>query len=180
MLQADEVPFGADTMWASMSGAYDRLPYALKLAFLNLDVDHDTLYGALRHDQARSPRVFEKLAASGERRSHPAVIHHPFTGRPCLFVGNAWTRRIRDCNSDQGELLLRLANDMSKVPELQVRWQWRKGDVALWDNFGTTHYGVTGDVGSERRLYRVSAWSPRIRPTLDRDRAVRELLEAHA
>lgn len=105
------------------------------------------------------------------------MIHHPFTGEPILFVGNAWSKRIHGYSADHSEPLLRLANDMSRQPELQVRWQWRKGDCALWDNFGTTHYGVVGDTGSQtRRLYRVSAFSPRIRPSLDRERAMRELM----
>jgi alpha-ketoglutarate-dependent taurine dioxygenase len=180
VLQAVNVPFGADTVWASASAAYDRLSYALKLLFLNLDIDHDTLYGLLRHGQVSSGERVERIAAQRERTTHPAVIRHPQTGRLCLFVGNAWSRRVRDCTSDQGELLMRLANDMSRMPELQVRWAWRRGDVAIWDNFGTTHYGVTGDAGADRLLYRVAAWSPRVRPTLDRERAVRELIEAHA
>jgi alpha-ketoglutarate-dependent taurine dioxygenase len=69
---------------------------------------------------------------------------------------------------------------MSRVPELQVRWAWRRGDVAIWDNLATAHYGVSGDAGAERLLYRVSAWSPSVRPALDRERAVRELMEAGA
>lgn len=181
ILQAEEVPFGADTMWSSASAAFERLPYALQLMFLNLDIDHDTLFGAMRHDYGTSPAFIEKVLAQDEVTTHPAVIHHPFTGRPCLFVGNAWTKRVHGYNADQSEQILRIANDMSRVPELQVRWQWRKGDVALWDNFGTTHYGVTGDIGGQpRRLYRVSAWSPHVRPALDRERAVRELMEARA
>ena len=177
ILQADEVPFGADTMWASMSAAFERLPYALKLMFLNLDIDHDTLYGAMRHDQGRSPGFAEKVLAQQESHTHPAVVHHHATGRPCLFVGNAWVRRVHGLPADQGELILRIANDMSRLPEIQVRWQWRKGDVALWDNFGTTHYGVSGDIGTQlRRLYRVSAWSPKVRPALDRQRAMQELI----
>lgn len=180
VLQAETVPFGADTMWASTSGAFDRLPYALKLMYLNLDIDHDTLYGLLRHGQVSSGEKIERVAAHRERATHPAVIRHPNTGRLCLFVGNAWSRRVRDCTSDQGELLMRLANDMARIPELQVRWAWRRGDVAIWDNLGTMHYGVSGDAGAERLLYRVSAWSPRVRPALDRERAVRELLETGA
>ena len=181
ILQADEVPFGADTMWASMRAAYERLPYALKLMFLNLDVDHDTLSGAMRHDQAKSASMIGTLVEGQGTATDSAVIHHPFTGQPCLFVGNAWTKRVNGYTSDQSEPILRLANELSRTPELQVRWQWRKGDVALWDNFGTTHYGVAGDTGTQtRRLYRVSAWSPRIRPTLDRERAVRELMASHA
>lgn len=50
VLQADEVPFGADTMWSSTTAVYDSLPYALKLLFLNLDIDHDAAYMVLRHD----------------------------------------------------------------------------------------------------------------------------------
>jgi taurine dioxygenase len=87
---------------------------------------------------------------------------------------------VRECSADQGELLLRLANDMSRMPEVQVRWQWRSGDVAIWDNLATTHYGVSGDAGAERLLYRVSAWSPGVRPFLDRSRAVGELIGAGA
>lgn len=178
VLQAERVPFGADTMWASTAAAFDRLPYALKLMFLNLDIEHDTLYGLLRHGQVRSATRIVRTAEHGERATHPAVIRHPVTGRLCLFVGNAWNRRVVDCTADQGELLMRLANDMSRIPELQVRWAWRPGDVAIWDNLATTHYGVSGDVGTERLLHRVSAWSPGVRPTLDRAQAVRELMEA--
>ncbi|MCA3178193.1 MAG: TauD/TfdA family dioxygenase [Burkholderiaceae bacterium] len=180
VLQAEHVPFGADTMWASTAAAFERLPFALKLAYLNLDVDHDTLYGLLRHGQIRSGARIERIAAQQERATHPAVIRHPFNGRLCLFVGNAWSRRVRDCTAEQGEALMRLANDMSRVPELQVRWAWRRGDVAIWDNLATAHYGVSGDAGAERLLYRVSAWSPSVRPALDRERAVRELMEAGA
>lgn len=177
ILQADEVPFGADTMWASMSAAYERLSPALKLMFLNLDIDHDTLYGTLRHDQGRSPGFAEKVLARKESHTHPAVLRHPFNQRLCLFVGNAWAKRVNGMPADQGELILRLANDLSRLPEIQVRWAWRKGDVALWDNFGTTHYGVSGDVGTQlRRLYRVAAWSPHVRPTLDRQRATQDLI----
>lgn len=180
ILQADEVPFGADTMWASMRGAYERLPYALKLLFLHLDIDHETLYGALRHDQV-SRKVIGRMVEADEASTHPAVIHHPFTGEPILFVGNAWVKRVHGYSADHSEPILRLATDMARQPELQVRWQWRKGDCALWDNFGTTHYGVVGDTGSAtRRLHRVSAFSRKIRPSLDRERAVRELMASQA
>ena len=86
VLQAEHVPFGADTMWASMGAAFDRLPFALKLLFLNLDIDHDTLYGLMRHGQVASGARIERIAAQRERATHPAVIQHPVTGRLCLFV----------------------------------------------------------------------------------------------
>lgn len=177
VLQADEVPFGADTMWASATAAYDRLPFALKLLFLNLDIDHDLLYMTLRHDYTNNPAFIEKVFKAAENATHPAVVNHPFTGKLCLFVGNGYVKRVHNYGTDQSELLLRIANDVPRTPELQVRHQWQKGDVAIWDNFGTTHYGVSGDLaGQFRRLYRVAAWSKNIRPTLDRVAAMRDLL----
>ena len=84
-------------------------------------------------------------------------------------------------NADLSEMILRIANEMPRVPELQVRHQWQPGDVAIWDNYATTHYGVTADLGNQRRLlHRVSAWSRHIKPELDRAEAVRQLMQAEA
>ncbi|MBL8382854.1 MAG: TauD/TfdA family dioxygenase, partial [Burkholderiales bacterium] len=181
VLQADQVPFGADTMWASASAAYDRLPFAVKLMFLNLEVEHDLLYFIERHDYTGNPAFLEKVLKAGERATHPAVINHPVTGKLCLFVGNGYVKRVHGYSTDMSEAILQLANQMPRTPEIQVRHQWRKGDIAIWDNFGTTHYGVSGDVGDQlRRLYRVAAWSPKVRPALDRAAAMRDLLASQA
>ncbi len=178
VLQAKEVPFGADTMWASATAAYDRLPYALKLLFLNIDVDHDTLFFALRHDFGDATTAAEKLVKLGEFNTHPAVINHPVTGRLCLFIGNGYVKRVNGFTAEFSELVLKIANELPKTPELQVRYQWRPGDLAIWDNFGTLHYGVTGDLGdSVRELHRVAAWSPSVRPALDRDAAIEALMQ---
>lgn len=179
ILQADEVPFGGDTMWSSASAAYESLPYALKLLFLNIDVDHDSAYLVLRHDFGDASTAAEKMLKLGEANTHPAVINHPFTGKLCLFVGNGYVKRVHGYPTDLSELILKLANEQPKLPEFQVRYQWAKGDVALWDNFGTTHYGVTADIGNQtRRLHRVAAWSKSVTPSLDREKAVRELMQA--
>lgn len=179
VLQADEVPFGADTMWASASAAYDRLPLAMKLLFLNLEIDHDLLYFVMRHDYTGNPATLEKMLRAAESNTHPAVINHPFTGRLCLFVGNGYVKRVHGYNTDMSDAILQLANQLPRTPEIQVRHEWRKGDLAIWDNFGTTHYGVSGDVGDQHRLlHRVAAWSPKVRPTLDRAAAMRDLLAA--
>lgn len=165
VLQAAEVPFGADTMWASMTSAYDRLPEGLKLLFRSVEMEHDSLYLAMRHDFGDQAMI-EKIAANREHSVHPAVVAHHATGKPCLFVGNAYIQRIKGYEADVSEALIRIANDMSKIPELQVRHQWEAGDVALWDNIGTTHYGVSADIGqSLRLLHRVAAWSESMVPT---------------
>ena len=178
VLQADEVPFGADTMWSSASAAYENLPFALKLMFLNIDVDHDSAYMVLRHDFGDSSTAAGKMLELGEANTHPAVVNHPFTDKLCLFVGNGYVKRVQGYTAEMSDLVLKIANEQPKLPEFQVRYQWGKGDVAIWDNFGTVHYGVTADVGNQlRRLHRVAAWSKKVTPTLDRKKAVRELLQ---
>lgn len=164
ILQADQVPFGADTMWACMNAAYRRLPEPLKVLFEGIEMEHDSLYLMLRHDFGDAA-IIEKIMANREHAVHPAVIRHHATGKPCLFVGNAYVQRVKGFESDHSEALIRLAGDMSKIPELQVRHHWEPGDVAIWDNFATTHYGVSADIGSEtRRLYRVASWSEKVWP----------------
>ena len=178
VLQADEVPFGGDTMWSSASAAYEALPYALKLLFLNLDIDHDSAYLVLRHDFGDASTAAEKMLQLGESNTHPAVVNHPFTGKLCLFVGNAYVKRVHGYPTELSELIIKMDNEMPNLPEYQVRYQWSKGDVAMWDNFGTTHYGVTADLGNQaRRLYRVAAWSENVTPSLDREKAIRELMQ---
>jgi taurine dioxygenase len=172
VLQASEVPFGADTMWTSAAAAFEWLPDALKVLFLSLDVEHDTAYMALRHDFAPADKLAD-LVALGESAIHPAVIRHPFNDRLCLFVGNGYTKRIHGYSAEQGEHLIKLAIEQAKIPEIQVRFQWQPGDIAIWDNLGTLHYGVTGDLRNQKRLlHRVAAWSPDIRPSLDRQAAI--------
>lgn len=165
ILQADQVPFGADTMWASMSSAYQRLPEALKQMFASIEVEHDSLYLLMRHDFG-DPAIIDRVMAAREHAVHPAVIRHHATGKPCLFVGDAYVQRVKGFEAVHSEMLIKMANEMSKIPEIQVRHSWEPGDVALWDNYGTTHYGVSADIGTQlRRLHRVASWSEKITPT---------------
>lgn len=176
ILQAEQVPFGADTMWASMSAAYTRLPHALKLLYANLMIEHDSLYLTLRHDFGGSGITLEKMAALAEAATHPAVITHHATGKPCLFVGNGYVKRVAGYDTEFSEYIIKMANELPKVPELQVRHTWQPGDVALWDNFGTAHYGVTADLADQdRRLHRVAAWSEHIAPQQDHAALMRDL-----
>lgn len=164
VLQAETVPFGADTMWASMTSAYERMPQALKLLFENIEIEHDSLYLALRHDYG-TPEIIAKIMQAREHAAHPAVVRHHATGKPCLFVGNAYVQRVKGYEADISEALIKIANEYPRIPELQVRHQWEPGDVALWDNVGTAHYGVSADIGNQlRRLHRVASWSEKMKP----------------
>jgi taurine dioxygenase len=40
--------------------------------------------------------------------------------------------------------------------ENTVRWTWRDGDVAIWDNRATQHYAVADYDDQPRRLHRIT------------------------
>ena len=41
-------------------------------------------------------------------------------------------------------------------PEDQVRWSWKSGDIAMWDNRVTMHYAVADYLPSYRWMDRVT------------------------
>jgi taurine dioxygenase len=59
---------------------------------------------------------------------------------------------------DSAELLGLLLRHITRL-ENAVRWSWRDGDIAIWDNRATQHYAVT-DYDDRRRLLHPASWSP--------------------
>jgi taurine dioxygenase len=42
----------------------------------------------------------------------------------------------------------------NRIPEYQVRWRWRRNDVAFWDNRATQHYAVMDYPPCHRKMER--------------------------
>ena len=41
-------------------------------------------------------------------------------------------------------------------PEQTVRWSWRAGDLAIWDNRATQHYAINDYSGQRRLMQRLT------------------------
>ena len=67
-----------------------------------------------------------------------------------LVCSTASCSRAR--NSDSARLFQTLQDHITK-PENVVRWRWKEGDVAIWDNQATQHR-ATADFGLQRRTLR--------------------------
>lgn len=149
VLQLREVPpFGGDTLWADMAAAYDNLPGWVKDEVDDARAVHDFLPGFARFYDP------ERLAGFQDRFppvEHPVVRRHPETGRRTLFVNVSFTTRILGMDRDRSDRLLRILFQQAHVPEFQVRFHWRPGDVAFWDNRATQHYAVN-DYAPHRRV----------------------------
>jgi len=155
VLVARKVPqAGGDTLWASATAAYDGLPEVLKRLLDGLTATNDLAksfpearFGAT----AAALAQLEKAKRDNPPVSHPVIRMHPVTGRRAIFVNEGFTTRIDGLDADSSETLLNLLYRHMTRPEYTVRWRWRQGDVAVWDNRVTQHY-ATDDYRPHQRI----------------------------
>jgi len=140
-------PFGGDTLWANMYKAYDELSQPMKDLCEGLTALHDA-----------SPHY------TPERKAvHPVVRVHPITGRKSLFVNEHFTRRIVEMSHDESDALLRYLTRYATSNRFTVRYRWREGTIAMWDNRCTQHH-VLNDFEGERVIQRVTVMGDRPEP----------------
>lgn len=62
------------------------------------------------------------------------------TGWKSVFVNKGFTKRINGVTKDESDLLLPyLFNLVTQNHDAQVRFKWRKNDLAIWDNRSNWH-----------------------------------------
>ncbi|RUW96585.1 TauD/TfdA family dioxygenase, partial [Mesorhizobium sp. M2A.F.Ca.ET.037.01.1.1] len=83
---------------------------------------------------------------------HPVVRVHPQTGERTLVLG-FYVKRFVDVPKHDGQKLFDLFESHITAPENTVRWNWKQGDVVIWDNRATMHYAAR-DYGDEPRVVR--------------------------
>ncbi|MGW1887035.1 TauD/TfdA dioxygenase family protein [Streptomyces sp. NPDC001970] len=152
-------PYGGDTLWANTATAYENLPAPLRTLADSLRAVHsnDYDYVALRPDALPEAlaQYREVFTSTTFRTEHPVVRVHPETGERTLLLGN-FVQRISGLPGTDSRALVDLFQSHIERPENTVRWQWREGDVAIWDNRATQHYGVDDSDDHERKLRRVT------------------------
>jgi taurine dioxygenase len=109
-------------------------------------VDVAAAKGNLRPEQIQHLHNFVSTVYETE---HPVVRSHPETGERALLLGG-FAQKLVGHNSSESVDILRTLQAYVTRPENTVRWQWREGDVAIWDNRSTQHYAIY-DYGSRRR-----------------------------
>lgn len=88
--------------------------------------------------------------------TRPAIIPHPVTGEPILYVSEMQTARIGDLPLVESEALLQALFTRLYDPGNVYEHRWRNGDLVLWDNLALQHSrpDLTGCI--PRRLQRVA------------------------
>jgi alpha-ketoglutarate-dependent sulfate ester dioxygenase len=158
-------PYGGTTVWANTVEAYRRLPVPLQALAGSLRAVHSNLY-----DYAGSHNRASALTAKEQKHrdefgqlefvtEHPVVRIHPETGEPSLLLGHFIRSFAGLSSADSGVLYDLLQRHVTRL-ENTVRWSWRPGDVAIWDNRATQHYAVADYDDQPRLMHRITIAGP--------------------
>jgi alpha-ketoglutarate-dependent taurine dioxygenase len=140
----DVPPVGGDTIWVDAGLAYRELPDGVKdrLEGLHAIVD-------FRSSLARTGNEDYPLVA------HPIVRTHRETGEKILWVDFGKHAQIVGVSPDENREILQLILDRYRKPEYQVRFNWKPGSIAFWDNRAAVHRAVRNYDDYPRLLERV-------------------------
>ena len=153
MLFSLEVPpSGGDTWVLGMQAAWSTLPDALKARVRGRRIKHDGTYnsgGFLRKGVTPSD---DPHTAPGAW--HPAVLRHPVTGAPSLFLGRRRNSYVEGLSQSESDALLDALWAHIDRPDLRYEHRWRVGDLLLWDNRSTMHRRDPFDNATRRVMHR--------------------------
>jgi taurine dioxygenase len=153
MLYALEVPpSGGDTWVLGMQAAWATLPDGLKAKVRGRRIKHDGTYnsgGYLRKGVTPSD---DPHTAPGAW--HPAVLAHPATGAPMLYLGRRRNSYVEGLSPAESDALLDALWAHIESPDLRYEHVWRIGDLLLWDNRSTMHRRDPFDNAARRVMHR--------------------------
>ncbi len=138
-LYITEVPpsGGGDTLFANMHGAFESLSEPVKNMLMEL-----TAY----HSGYKDLKAYGVTPAPGQTypsATHPLIISHPDTGRPVLFVNEAFTESIPELSPRESDAILdMLYRHIESNTRLHCRVKWQANTLVLWDNRAVHHHAV--------------------------------------
>ena len=155
ILRAVEVPpYGSDTEWSNLAAAYATLSEPLRQFIDGLTAVHHNVLHLVRGEPTPLMRSFEAIRL---RAVHPVVNVHPETGERVLYVNPDFTSHIQELSRAESAHILACLYEHMTSSEFTVRFNWKPGSVAFWDNRATAHM-APADVpeGFQRSMERIT------------------------
>lgn len=152
--------YGGTTNWANTVTAYEALPAPLKTLVDTLWAVHTNdydyaAYSESGEDEVDSAFSREEFTSIPFETEHPVVRVHPETGERALVLGH-FVKKFVGLNTLESTALFQLLQARVTKLENTVRWTWREGDVAVWDNRATQHYAVADFDSQPREVRRIT------------------------
>ncbi len=150
-------PKGGDTLWASMTAAYDGLSFHMQKFLEGLIAVHDFSWGFKESlaEPGGKERLADAVAANPPVR-HPVIRTHPETGKKVIFVNSLFTTHIEGLRREESRAVLDFLFEHVQTPEFTVRFAWEPHSIAIWDNRSTQHKPVNDYFPAHRRMERIT------------------------
>ncbi|MGH8444108.1 MAG: TauD/TfdA dioxygenase family protein [Solimonas sp.] len=139
----DVVDGGSSTRFASGTGGYARLSAERRRQLAGLSV-----LCAMPVDMS-TDRLSEVIAPAMPQHWRPAILRHPVTDEPILYVNQQHAARLGGMADEQSAALLRELFAILYAPENVYEHRWHNGDLLIWDNLILQH--ARGDLQSSGR-----------------------------
>jgi len=148
---------GGNTLFASMTTAFDSLHPSLQEFLCTLEALHDfkvfrVLYSGTREGRQRLLELEDLFP----NQRHPVVRVHPVSGRKAIFVSPQTTKSILGIRDFESDHLLQLLYHLPQIPEYQLRVNWEPDMIVMWDNRSTQHYAPRDYLPARRRMERLT------------------------
>ena len=145
---------GGDTMFSSLSAAYDDLSREWKDRLEEMQAVHSFEFGFKESLEEEGGR--ERLADALLENPpilHPVIKEHPFTGRKIIYVNKLFTSNIK--GDDEGNILNFLLDHIHQE-KYQYKFSWKNNSIAFWDNRSVLHKPVNDYWPQLRRMERIT------------------------
>ncbi len=125
------------TLYTSGVRAWDELPDELKERLADLRALHTT--GQVDRGRYDDGEVLIPVRTEETTTVAPIAYRHPRTGRTILYVCEQCTLEVCDLPRDESEALLATLFEVLYAPEHTFAYEWRQGDLVIWDNLAVQH-----------------------------------------
>lgn len=167
MLCSKVIPeIGGDTVFHSMTAAYDGLSDRLQNFISGLEAVHDFKpFKALFSDTDDGWRKLQQFENVYRPVTHPVVRVHPVSGKKVLYVNPQFTLFIKGMEERESRSLLDTLFRVTTVLEHQYRHRWEPDMIVFWDNRSAQHAAVHDYYPQRRLMERVTIKGERPRGT---------------
>ncbi|TWT02903.1 TauD/TfdA family dioxygenase [Reyranella sp. CPCC 100927] len=163
MLYAIDVPArGAGTTFANQRRAWEDLPADTRARIDGLVCRHH--YGNRDDLDEASRTAASRLSAAQQARMdwvrHPLVRRHTHTERPALYAVSGSSFGIEGMDDVEAIALLDDLKAHATHPRYRYTYDYRPGDVIIWDNAALLHAAPLVDMSRPRTLWRITIKDP--------------------
>ncbi len=152
MMYAEQVPaVGGETHFCDMYSAWDGLSEQRQQQLRDLKITHNL-------DFSRQRRHGEQPMTDKQRQevppvTHPLVCRHPYTDRPCVYLGDH-AESVDALDYEDGRALIDGLNEELVSLGHQYRHQWQADELVVWDNRCVLHKATEYDTRNSVRVIR--------------------------